>query len=83
LLAYAIYFEAESVNAWMRAEADAGDTAALNDCGKKGGGRKPILQQQLRAISFCFGCRLQSLYGFPVGLVDLRCISRANSPLEV
>jgi hypothetical protein len=83
LLAYAIYFEAESVNAWMSADADAGDIAALNDCGKEGSGRKPILRQQLRAISFCFGCRLQSLYGFPVGLVDLRCISRANSPLEV
>jgi len=31
----------------MSADADAGDIAALNDCGKEGSGRKPILRQPI------------------------------------
>jgi hypothetical protein len=54
------------------------------DCGKKGRGRKSIIRQSLMRDQFLASdADCSSLHGRPFGLVDLRCISRANSPLEV
>ena len=72
------------MNAWMSAEAGAGDVATLNDCGSEGrrtkANRSPTNDVRSASTSDS-DCGAD--YGPSDLLVTLRDISRAKSPLAV